>query len=168
MLHITTKSEIVIDMYYKYIRNYILFIMYHTPLNFDKLSDIVVYDRVSMFLRFYIIYIISNSDREFKVKIRLNVNEKNSIITSISTILYSSNWSEREAMDLFGVKFYGHEDLRRIIGDYGIWGFPGRRDYPLVGLYSYMYSLNFLRVFRVRGMFTDFWSIYFQKKIAQF
>lgn len=154
-------------MYYKYIKNYILVITTHTPLMFDKLSDIVVYDRVAMFLRFYVVYILSNSDREFKLKIRLNVNERNSILTSISTIIYSSNWAEREAMDLFGVKFFGHDDLRRIIGDYGIWGFPGRRDYPLVGLYSYMYCLNFLRVFRVRGMFTDFWSIYFQKKITQ-
>jgi NADH:ubiquinone oxidoreductase subunit C len=73
---------------------------------FDKLSDIVVYDRVAMFLRFYVVYILSNSDREFKLKIRLNVNERNSILTSISTIVYSSNWAEREAMDLFGVRIF--------------------------------------------------------------
>lgn len=59
-------------------------------------------------------------------------------------------------MDLFGLKFLGHRDMRRILGDYGLWGFPGRKDYPLVGIYSYFYVVNFLRVFRVRGMLRDF------------
>lgn len=167
ILWITTKSELVIDMYYKYIKNYILLIMKHTPLRFSKLSDILVYDRVTTILRFFIIYIISSYGREFNLKVRLNVSEKDSIITSVSNILYSSNWSERECMDMYGLKFYGHKDLRRIIGDYGLWGFPGRRDYPLVGLYTYLYCILFLRVFRVRGIFLDFWSTYFQKNIVQ-
>lgn len=68
-------------------------------------------------------------------------------------------------MDLFGLKFFGHPDLRRILGDYGLWGFPGRKDFPVTGQTSYFYSLNFLRVFRIKGTIQDFWATYFQKKL---
>lgn len=70
-------------------------------------------------------------------------------------------------MDMFGVRFIGHNDLRRIIGDYSFWGFPGRKTFPLVGLYSLYYVFNFLRVFKVKGVLFDFWSIFFQKQLLQ-
>lgn len=141
--------------------------MQHTPLRFNKLSDIIVYDRPQYLIRFVVSYVLNNTNRDLRIRVRFAVRSKYTIIPSITNMIYSSSWAEREAMDLFGIKFIGHPDLRRILGDYGLWGFPGRKDFPLVGLYSYFYALNFLRVFRVRGTLSDFWSIYFQKKIAK-
>lgn len=164
-LSVTTKSEVILDIYFFELLEVIFVMLKKTDFRFNKVSDIVVYDRPSFALRYVISYILSNPNRELKVRIRFTANATSTVIMSISEIIRSSNWAEREAMDMFGVKFLGHRDLRRIIGDYGLWGFPGRKDFPLVGLYSYFYVINFLRVFRIRGMLSDFWSIYFQKKI---
>lgn len=164
-ISISSQMEVLIDTYFFEILNILLIFLKKTDFRFDKVSDIVVYDRPSFKIRFVVSYIFSNADRELKVRTRFVVNSTINIIMSISEILNVCSWAEREAMDLFGLKFLGHRDMRRILGDYGLWGFPGRKDYPLVGIYSYFYVVNFLRVFRVRGMLRDFWSIYFQKKI---
>lgn len=164
-ISLTSSTEIIIDSYFFNLLDIVIVFFKKTDLRFNKISDIVVYDRPSYELRYLISYIFSNSDRELKIRLRFATNATNTIIMSISEILRSASWAEREAMDMFGLKFLGHRDLRRIIGDYGLWGFPGRKDFPLVGIYSYFYVVNFLRVFRVRGMLNDFWSIYFQKKI---
>ena len=164
-ISISSQMEVIIDTYFFEILKILLIFLKKTDFRFDKVSDIVVYDRPSFKIRFVVSYIFSNADRELKVRTRFVVNSTINIIMSISEILNVCSWAEREAMDLFGLKFLGHRDMRRILGDYGLWGFPGRKDYPLVGIYSYFYVVNFLRVFRVRGMLRDFWSIYFQKKI---
>lgn len=163
---LVSKSEMVIDSYYLYISNLILVLIKHSPFRFNKLSDIVVYDRPQFGLRFVTSYVLGNLRKDLKVRVRFSLKSKYTIVPSISTIIYSSNWAEREAMDMFGLKYIGHFDLRRILGDYGFWGFPGRKDFPLMGIYSYFYVINFLRVFRVRGVLNDFWSNYFQKKIT--
>lgn len=54
-------------------------------------------------------------------------------VYSISSIFFSAGWLEREIFDMFGVFFYLHEDLKRILSDYGFLGFPLRKIFPLVG-----------------------------------
>ena len=44
-----------------------------------------------------------------------------------------ADWFERESFDLFGILYEGHEDLRRILTDYGFVGHPFRKDFPLIG-----------------------------------
>ena len=55
------------------------------------------------------------------------------IIPSVTDLFASADWYEREAYDLFGVLFEGHNDLRRILTDYGFIGHPFRKKFPLVG-----------------------------------
>jgi len=55
------------------------------------------------------------------------------VLPSITPIWNSANWFEREAFDLFGIVFDGHDDLRRILTDYGFVGHPFRKDFPLSG-----------------------------------
>lgn len=54
-------------------------------------------------------------------------------VASITGIWKSVDWFEREAFDLFGIAFPGHEDLRRILTDYGFIGHPFRKDFPISG-----------------------------------
>ena len=54
-------------------------------------------------------------------------------VPSINEVWNSANWFEREAFDLFGILFEGHEDLRRILTDYGFIGHPMRKDFPVSG-----------------------------------
>lgn len=55
------------------------------------------------------------------------------MVDSVNDIWNSVNWFEREAFDLFGIVFNGHEDLRRILTDYGFIGHPFRKDFPTTG-----------------------------------
>jgi NADH-quinone oxidoreductase subunit C len=64
-------------------------------------------------------------------------------VQSLSDIFPSANWLEREAWDLFGVRFLNHSDLRRILTDYGFRGHPLRKDFPLMGYLEIRYEDNF-------------------------
>lgn len=55
------------------------------------------------------------------------------VVASVTPVWSSANWFEREAFDLFGIVFEGHEDLRRILTDYGFVGHPFRKDFPISG-----------------------------------
>ena len=68
------------------------------------------------------------------------------VVESISSIWNSANWYEREAFDLFGIVFDGHNDLRRILTDYGFIGHPFRKDFPLSGHVEMRYDADQRRV----------------------
>ena len=55
------------------------------------------------------------------------------LVASVAEVWNSANWFEREAFDLFGIVFEGHNDLRRILTDYGFIGHPFRKDFPTSG-----------------------------------
>lgn len=55
------------------------------------------------------------------------------VLPSLTQVWNSVNWFEREAFDLFGIIFEGHDDLRRILTDYGFIGHPFRKDFPVYG-----------------------------------
>ena len=68
------------------------------------------------------------------------------VVDSINDIWNSANWFEREAFDLFGVVFEGHDDLRRILTDYGFIGHPFRKDFPTTGHVEMRYDAEQARV----------------------
>ena len=68
------------------------------------------------------------------------------VVASINDIWNASNWFEREAFDLFGIVFEGHEDLRRILTDYGFIGHPFRKDFPVSGYVEMRYDAEQKRV----------------------
>jgi NADH-quinone oxidoreductase subunit C len=82
-------------------------------------------------------------------RVRLKVFVKDDgmpIVASLSEIWNSANWFEREAFDLFGIVFEGHNDLRRILTDYGFIGHPFRKDFPLSGHVEMRYDAELKRV----------------------
>ncbi|MEG1130437.1 MAG: NADH-quinone oxidoreductase subunit C [Comamonas sp.] len=68
------------------------------------------------------------------------------VVASINDIWNAANWFEREAFDLFGIVFEGHEDLRRILTDYGFIGHPFRKDFPVSGYVEMRYDAEQKRV----------------------
>jgi len=68
------------------------------------------------------------------------------IVDSVNDIWNSANWFEREAFDLFGIVFEGHNDLRRILTDYGFIGHPFRKDFPTTGHVEMRYDAESKRV----------------------
>lgn len=68
------------------------------------------------------------------------------VLPSVSEVWSSANWFEREAFDLFGIIFEGHNDLRRILTDYGFIGHPFRKDFPTTGHVEMRYDPEQKRV----------------------
>ncbi len=68
------------------------------------------------------------------------------VIDSVNGLWNAANWFEREAFDLFGIVFEGHNDLRRILTDYGFIGHPMRKDFPTTGHVEMRYDAEQRRV----------------------
>ena len=68
------------------------------------------------------------------------------VVPSVNGLWNAANWFEREAFDLYGIVFEGHEDLRRILTDYGFIGHPFRKDFPLSGHVEMRYDPELRRV----------------------
>ena len=68
------------------------------------------------------------------------------VVDSVNDIWNSANWFEREAFDLYGIVFEGHNDLRRILTDYGFIGHPFRKDFPISGHVEMRYDPELKRV----------------------
>lgn len=68
------------------------------------------------------------------------------LVPSVTGVWSSAGWYEREAFDLFGILFDGHNDLRRILTDYGFIGHPFRKDFPISGYVEMRYDADQKRV----------------------
>jgi NADH-quinone oxidoreductase subunit C len=82
-------------------------------------------------------------------RVRLKVfcpNDELPLVAAVTPIWNSANWFEREAFDLYGIIFDGHEDLRRILTDYGFIGHPMRKDFPVSGHVEMRYDAEQKRV----------------------
>jgi NADH-quinone oxidoreductase subunit C len=82
-------------------------------------------------------------------RVRLKVfaaDDSMPIVDSVTDLWNSANWFERESFDLFGIVFDGHNDLRRILTDYGFIGHPFRKDFPTTGHVEMRYDAEQARV----------------------
>ena len=68
------------------------------------------------------------------------------VVASVTPIWNAEDWFERESFDMFGIIYEGHEDLRRILTDYGFIGHPMRKDFPVSGHVEMRYDAETRRV----------------------
>ena len=80
-----------------------------------------------------VVYHLLSIENNTRIRIKCFLDNDSMIIPSVTDLFASADWYEREAYDLYGVLFDGHNDLRRILTDYGFIGHPFRKKFPLVG-----------------------------------
>jgi NADH-quinone oxidoreductase subunit C len=98
-------------------------------------------------LRFAVVSHLLSVSNNWRLRLRTFVpNEDFPVIPSITPVWNSANWYEREAFDFFGIIFEGHDDLRRILTDYGFIGHPFRKDFPVSGQVEMRYDPEQKRV----------------------
>ena len=130
-LYLSIDSEDLIDV--------TLFIKTNSEMKFRQLIDITAVDYPENEKRFKMVYLFLSHEFNQRIILSYMINE-NEVISSLTSIYPSANWMEREAFDMYGVKFKDHPDLRRILTDYGFEGHPLRKDFPLTGHTEVRYS----------------------------
>ena len=103
---------------------------------FDFLVDLTAIDwAAGVSPRFTVVYHLLSTVRHDYVRIATNCpNDAEPAVASMTSLWAGANWHERETYDMFGIKFEGHPDLRRILMWDGYPHFPLRKEFPLAGI----------------------------------
>ena len=112
---------------------------------FKQLSDIAGVDWPERDRRFDVVYNLLSLVHNQRVRVKVRTDEKTPV-PSVAAVFRSASWYEREAWDLFGIRFSSHPDLRRILTDYGFEGHPMRKNFPLTGHVEVRYDEEQKRV----------------------
>lgn len=87
-----------------------------------------------------VVYHLLSLNKNLRLRVKCFLEKDSLIIPSVTDLFASADWYEREAYDLYGVLFDGHDDLRRILTDYGFVGHPFRKKFPLTGYTQVKYD----------------------------
>jgi NADH-quinone oxidoreductase subunit C len=128
----------------------------HPQLSFEQLIDLCGMDYsayrdgdspLAQGPRFAVVSHLLSITHNCRLRVRVFATDDDMpIVASVHPIWNSANWFEREAFDLYGIVFEGHEDLRRLLTDYGFIGHPFRKDFPVSGHVEMRYDPEQKRV----------------------
>jgi len=103
-------------------------------LGFTYLCDLGGGDRFTEDERFEVHYNIVNMDAGKRIRIKVRTEEESPVVPSVTSVFPAADWNEREAWDMFGIRFEGHEDLRRMFMPEDFEYHPLRKEFPLLGI----------------------------------
>ena len=125
----------------------------HADTRFEELMDLcgVDYstygDGVWDGPRFAVVSYLLSLTHNWRVRVRVFApDDELPLVASLMNIWSAANWYERETFDFYGILFDGHDDLRRILTDYGFIGHPFRKDFPVSGYVEMRYDAEQKRV----------------------
>ena len=99
-------------------------------LEFEMLTDLTAVDYLGEQPRFEVVYHFYSVAKNHRLRVKVRVPEDDPVVASAVPYYASANWMEREVFDLYGIRFEGHPDLRRILLYEEFEGHPLRKDYP--------------------------------------
>lgn len=128
----------------------------HESLKFEQLVDLCGVDysayqdgssALAQGLRFCVVSHLLSVSKNWRLRLKVFCPDDDwPVVSSLTAVWSSANWFEREAFDLYGIVFDGHDDLRRILTDYGFIGHPFRKDFPVSGHVEMRYDPEQQRV----------------------
>ena len=121
---ITVQKNVLIELF-KFLRD-------DSDLYFKFLMDLTAVDYLNRKdNRFEVVYHFYSLKHNHRLRVKVPVREDDCTIDSVSSLWKTANWYEREVWDLYGIKFNGHPDMRRILLYEEFKGHPLRKDYPI-------------------------------------
>jgi len=124
---------------------------------FDFLSSLTASDYwPELEPRFHVVYQLYSHPHNTRLCLRVPVNDRSPVVPTVESVWPVANWHEREVFDMFGIRFEGHSDLRRILMPYDWEGHPLRKDYPL-GYEEPQFTFNFedIQIRKHRGRYEE-------------
>jgi NADH-quinone oxidoreductase subunit C len=106
---------------------------------FVVLIDICGVDYPEREKRFDVVYHLLSPRLNTRIRVKVQADDVTPVQSAIS-VFPAANWYEREAYDMYGIRFADHPDLRRLLTDYGFQGYPLRKDFPLTGYVEVRYD----------------------------
>lgn len=103
-------------------------------LAFDMLIDLTAVDRYRPEARFEVVYHLYSLKNRRYLSLKVHTGEDHPEVPSVTGVWPAANWHERETFDMFGIKFSGHPDLRRLYMPEEFEYYPLRKDFPLMGV----------------------------------
>src|SRR5215470_11009196 len=106
------------------------FVRDEPALRFDMPIDVTAVDYLGRQPRFEVVYHLYSTGHRHRLRLKARVPEADPSIPSVTPVWAGANWLERETYDMYGIRFSGHPDLRRIYLYDEFEGHPLRKDYP--------------------------------------
>ena len=128
------RNELTVKLDKKNITKVCKFLKEDEDLQFKLCEDVTAIDWARRTDRFTVVYHIFSLEHNFRLRLKADVDESDCSIDTVSTVWKSANWAEREAYDMYGIKFKGHPDLRRMYLPEEFEYHPLRKDFPLTGI----------------------------------
>jgi NADH-quinone oxidoreductase subunit C len=107
------------------------FLKEDSELEYNYLMDLTAVDYFKRKPRFEVVYHFLSLKNRFRVRVKVPVGEPEPEVDSLVSLWPSANWYEREVYDMFGIKFQGHPNLKRILMYPEFEGHPLKKDYPI-------------------------------------
>ncbi len=103
---------------------------------FEMLTDLSGADNYGDDPRYEVDYLLYSLAHRIHLRLKVHVSEDDLIVDSVTSVWRTADWHERETYDMFGIRFRGHPNLKRILMWEGYTHFPLRKDFPLAGVPS--------------------------------
>jgi NADH-quinone oxidoreductase subunit C len=120
---LVVRSELIADMS--------LLLRDDPELRYDFLSDLCGVDWPGRPERFEVVYNLYSLRHRSRLRLKVRLPESDPAVPTVCGVWPTADWHEREAYDLYGIRFEGHPDLRRILNPDDFEGFPYRKDFPI-------------------------------------
>jgi NADH-quinone oxidoreductase subunit C len=122
---VTIKKDHLLD-FMRFIKN-------DEVLSFDLIADVTAVDYPGRVPRFDVVYHIFSIKNGHRIRVKVPVDDGEGV-ESVTCVWRGAEWLEREVYDMFGITFYNHPDLRRILMEEDYKYYPLRKDFPLEGI----------------------------------
>jgi NADH-quinone oxidoreductase subunit C len=126
-----SSGEPVVEVDRAVAKDVLSFLKADKDLSFDMLVELFGVDYPDEDPRFEVDYILRSTKTNDRIRVKTRTADSD--IETVSDLWLAANWLEREAFDMFGIRFSSHPDLHRIYNEDDFEGYPLRKDFPTEG-----------------------------------